>query len=113
MNAAAQTRPELQTLSSPDGTLRVLVGTTCISEHTAARKERILVHLKGSLVVLPRSSRFFCAVPAIVGRVVNRIAQGKFTLDGNVYQLPRNNGSNSIHGGNRGFDKVLWQATAG
>ncbi|XP_075059802.1 galactose mutarotase [Mixophyes fleayi] len=45
---------------------------------------------------------------AVVGRVANRIAKGKFTVDGQNYLLPINNGPNSLHGGLKGFDKVLW-----
>jgi len=45
---------------------------------------------------------------AIVGRYANRIANGKFTLDGKTYTLPQNDGTNTLHGGLKGFDKVVW-----
>ena len=47
---------------------------------------------------------------AIVGRYGNRIAAGKFTLDGKTYQLDTNDGANHLHGGAQGFYKKLWQA---
>lgn len=59
----------------------------------------------------PKESPYF---GSLIGRYGNRIAFGKFTLDGKTYQLPTNNEPGgipcSLHGGDKGFDKVMWQA---
>lgn len=62
-----------------------------------------------SLAGYLRDSPYF---GAIVGRYANRIAGGRFELEGTTYRLPVNNGPNSLHGGTRGFDRVNWRARA-
>jgi aldose 1-epimerase len=47
-----------------------------------------------------------------VGRYANRIAGGRFSLDGATFQLPANDGRNSLHGGGRGFDKSVWRVVS-
>jgi len=47
---------------------------------------------------------------ALVGRYANRISNAKFTLNGKAYSLAANNNGNSLHGGNKGFDKAIWTA---
>ncbi len=48
----------------------------------------------------------------VVGRVVNRISNAKFTLDGKTYALPANSGTLTLHGGKVGFDRRVWKAEA-
>uniref|UniRef100_A0A1A8G3G7 Aldose 1-epimerase n=2 Tax=Nothobranchius korthausae TaxID=1143690 RepID=A0A1A8G3G7_9TELE len=48
---------------------------------------------------------------AVVGRVANRIARGHFVVEGEAFQLDVNNGPNALHGGLRGFNKAIWNAT--
>lgn len=47
---------------------------------------------------------------SIIGRYGNRIGKGQFTLNSKQYSLPKNNGENTLHGGIKGFDKVVWKA---
>lgn len=108
----ADGRPvELFTLTNAHGIeVRVMTyGATITSIRTPDRngKQADIVLGFDSLGGYLAGSPYFGAV---VGRYANRIAGGRFILDGVSYQLARNNGPNSLHGGIQGFDKVLWTA---
>ena len=84
-------------------------GAAIVSLKTPDRHGRLQNIVLGFDTLAP----YLAGVPyfgATVGRYANRIADGRFTLEGKTYQLPRNDGPNSLHGGTRGFDKRVWTA---
>ena len=89
-----------------------IIQSLCIPDRKGASADVVLGF--DDLAGYEKSSPYF---GAIVGRYANRIARGRFVLDGKPYQLVVNDGVNSLHGGKIGFDKVLWtarpRATAG
>jgi aldose 1-epimerase len=60
---------------------------------------------------LPEYEKWSPYFGCLIGRFGNRIANGTFSLGGRTYHVPVNNGLNSLHGGVKGFDKVVWKAT--
>ena len=80
--------------------------TSWTAPDKTGKKSSILVGFD-SLAPYLRKPPYF---GALIGRYGNRIANGKFKLDSVEYTLPTNNGKNSLHGGNKGFDKVVWDA---
>jgi aldose 1-epimerase len=102
---------EVYTLSNPAGLKAKIMtyGATLIDVETPDRNgklENVTLHLD-SLHDYLAGHPFFGSV---VGRYGNRIAKGKFALDGAQYTLAVNNDTNHLHGGKRGFDKVVWKA---
>ena len=84
-------------------------GATIVWLHAPDREG----HLDDIVLGYPTLAGYLAQSPyfgAIVGRYGNRIAKGRFSLDGKTYQLATNNGPNHLHGGVKGFDKVVWSA---
>jgi aldose 1-epimerase len=99
----------LYTLQNENGVSMTVTdyGATIVSftVPTAAGPRDIVLGLDSIEDYQDRSQYFGC----MAGRVGNRIAKGRFELDGKEYRLATNNGPNHLHGGEKGFDKVVWE----
>ncbi|XP_028795936.1 aldose 1-epimerase-like [Neltuma alba] len=103
-------KPELFELNN--GTMHVLVtnvGCTITSLSVPGKDGTLSDVVLGFDSVDPYLKGLAPYFGCIVGRVANRIKDGKFTLDGVQYSLPVNKPPNSLHGGNMGFDKKVWE----
>lgn len=102
---------ERYTLTNPNGLEMSVItyGAIIVSLQTPDRDG----HLDDIVLGYDDLAGYFRDTPyfgAIVGRYANRIAGGRFALDGMTYTLAQNDGQNHLHGGVQGFDKVLWDA---
>ncbi len=99
----------LYRLQNPNGmTAEIMTyGATVVSLDVPDREGKLCDVVLGydNLQDYIKNSPYF---GAIVGRYGNRIAKGKFTIDGVTYTLATNDGENHLHGGLKGFDKVVW-----
>lgn len=102
---------DLYTLTNANG-LRVKImtyGATITSVEVPDRDGR-LANVTLSLDSLDNYLKEHPYLGSTVGRYANRIAKGKFSIGGKEYTLATNNGPNHLHGGRKGFDKVVWKA---
>jgi aldose 1-epimerase len=112
--AAGDQSVEIYTLRNAQGVeARIMTyGATLVSLKTPDRSGKLENIVLGFDTLQP----YLDGVPyfgATVGRYANRIAHGKFSIDGGSFQLPLNDGANSLHGGTRGFDKLIWNVESG
>jgi|ERR1700677_2111910 aldose 1-epimerase len=102
------TAAELYTLANDEVEARITnYGGIIVSLHTPDRNGK----LEDVVLGYDSLDKYIAKTPyfgAIIGRYANRIAHGTFQLDGKTYSIPKNNGDTSLHGGIRGFDKVVW-----
>lgn len=109
---ADKERVELYTLKNANG-LEVQImtyGASIVSLKTPDRNG----HFDNIVLGFDTLDKYLAGVPyygATVGRYANRIAHGRFAVDGTAFQLALNDGPNSLHGGTRGFDKRVWKAS--
>ena len=105
------TAVDLYTLTNADGLVCKIItyGAVITELHVPDRTGRM-----GDVVLgFDNLAQYLTESPcfgAVCGRVANRIARGKFTIDGKTYTLAINDAPNTLHGGIKGFDKVVWTA---
>jgi aldose 1-epimerase len=102
---------DLYTLTNPSGAeVKIITyGGTVVSLKVPDRKGKLDDVVLGfdDLKGYEKQSPYF---GALIGRYGNRIGKAQFTLDSHLYRLSKNDGENLLHGGVKGFDKVVWQA---
>lgn len=103
---------EAFTLRNPSGaTAKVITyGAILADLRMPDREGRLASVIRETVFSAENLARGFPQSGAIIGRFANRIAHGRFTLDGKQYQVTTNLGRHHLHGGQVGFDKVIWQA---
>jgi aldose 1-epimerase len=106
------TKVEVYTLASPEMEVRVTpygarIVAIRVKDRAGKMGDVVLGHNSVAEYAIAEGNPHFGGVP---GRYANRIAKGRFTLDGKAYQLPINNGENTLHGGTVGFDRHVWTA---
>ncbi|CAN6714444.1 unnamed protein product [Malus baccata var. baccata] len=108
--ADANQKPEIFELNN--GSMRALItnlGCTITSLSVPGKDGKLADVVLGFDSVDPYVKGVAPYFGSIVGRVANRIKDGKFTLNGTEYSLPVNKPPNSLHGGHRGYDKQIWE----
>lgn len=98
----------LFTLSNGRLTLKAMSYGCVVTELRLADGMDVALGLRDLAAYVAGSPYFGC----VAGRCANRIANGRFTLDGRPYQLTLNNGPHQLHGGVRGFDRRVWEGEA-
>ena len=102
---------DIYTLKNTNGlTVKVLTYGAILYSVEAPDKRGHYANLTANCASLADYENRSPCFGALIGRYANRIAKGKFALDGHEYSLPLNGGANHIHGGPRGFDKQVWKA---
>ncbi|MDX1564091.1 MAG: aldose epimerase family protein [Phycisphaeraceae bacterium] len=103
----------LYTLKNANGLLAKITnyGAIVTELHVPNKQGKMadIVHGFNDLASYRQSSPYFGAT---IGRIGNRIANAAFTLEGKTYKLAANNGKHHLHGGKKGWDKVIWDAEA-